>query len=105
MVLQTLTDFYGGTHPAVCSFAPEPEEDDTGEEDVTRGDGGNTGNEDGGSNASGYDYIANKNTKKFHYPDCKSVKRMSEKNKKFFYDVTREYMIEQGYDPCGNCDP
>ena len=87
-----------------ADLAPEPEEDDTGE-DVTRGDSGNAGNEDGGSNASGYDYIANKNTKKFHYPDCKSVKQMSEKNKKFFYDVTREYMIEQGYDPCGNCDP
>lgn len=27
MVLQTLTDFYGGVHPAVCSFAPEPEEE------------------------------------------------------------------------------
>ena len=27
MVLQTLTDFYGGTHSAVCSFAPEPEEE------------------------------------------------------------------------------
>ena len=27
MVLQTLTDFYGGSHSAVCSFAPEPEEE------------------------------------------------------------------------------
>ncbi len=27
MVLQTLTDFYGGSHPAVCSFAPEPDEE------------------------------------------------------------------------------
>lgn len=74
------------------NFAPDPDEDD----DVTRGDGSST---------SGYDYIANKNTKKFHYPDCKSVKQMSDKNKQFFYDVTREDMIGQGYDPCGNCDP
>jgi len=51
------------------------------------------------------DYIANKNTKKFHYPGCNSVKKMKESNKKFFYDVTRDYMIEQGYDPCGNCGP
>ena len=80
------------------NFAPDP---DTGEGDVTRGDGGDAGNE----GSSTFDYIANKNTKKFHYPDCKSVKQMSEKNKQFFYDVTREYMIEQGYDPCGNCDP
>ena len=83
------------------NFAPDP---NVGDEDITRGDGGNTGNEDG-NNTSGHDYVANKNTKKFHYPDCRSVKQMSEKNKKFFYDVTREYMIEQGYDPCGNCDP
>lgn len=27
MVLQTLTDFYGGAHGAVCSCAPEPEEE------------------------------------------------------------------------------
>lgn len=54
---------------------------------------------------AGFDYIANKNTKKFHYPDCNSVKQMSEKNKEIFNDVTREYMIEQGYIPCGNCDP
>ena len=74
-------------------------------DDVTRGDGSDNGNADSGSNTMGMDYIANKNTKKFHYPGCNSVKQMSEKNKKFFYDVTRDYMIEQGYDPCGNCDP
>ena len=79
---------------------------DTGSGDeITRGDGSDNGNADSGSNTTGMDYIANKNTKKFHYPGCKSVKQMSEKNKKFFYDVTRDYMIEQGYDPCGNCDP
>lgn len=54
---------------------------------------------------TGMDYIANKNTRKFHYPGCSSVKKMSEKNKEFFYDVTRDSMIEQGYDPCENCDP
>ena len=83
------------------NFAP-----DTGDNsgDVTRGDGGDNGNEDS-SNTAGMDYIANKNTKKFHYPGCNSVKQMKESNKKFFYDVTRDYMIEQGYDPCGNCDP
>lgn len=79
---------------------------DTGDnsDHVTRGDGSDNGNEDSSSTA-GMDYIANKNTKKFHYPGCNSVKKMKESNKKFFYDVTRDYMIEQGYDPCGNCDP
>ncbi len=73
-----------------------------GGDDVTRGDGGS---DESGSTTTGMDYIANKNTKKFHYPGCRSVKQMSEKNKVFFYDVSREYMMEQGYDPCGNCDP
>ena len=54
---------------------------------------------------TGTDYIANKSSKKFHYPDCKSVKQMKESNKVYFNGVTREEMLEQGYDPCGNCDP
>ncbi len=58
-----------------------------------------------GSESSGKDYVANKNTKKFHFPDCGSVAKMKESNRKYFNDVTREYMIEQGYAPCGNCKP
>ena len=41
----------------------------------------------------------------FYHPLLNDSKQMSEKNKQFFYGVTREYMMEQGYDPCGNCDP
>lgn len=78
------------------NFADQDSEEDSGD-DVTRGDTGNT--------TIGTDYIANKNTKKFHYPGCKSVKQMKESNKVYFNGVTREYMMEQGYDPCGNCDP
>jgi competence protein ComEC len=52
----------------------------------------------------GTDYILNTNTKKFHYPNCKSVKQMSEKNKDYFTG-TRDELIRMGYDPCGNCDP
>lgn len=52
----------------------------------------------------GTDYIGNKNTKKFHYTYCKSVKQMSEKNK-YYFTGTREEMINKGYDPCGNCNP
>ena len=44
------------------------------------------------------------NTMKFHYPDCKSVKRMKEKNKQDF-SGTREEAMSMGYDPCGNCNP
>ncbi len=51
-----------------------------------------------------YDYILNTNTHKFHYPSCKSVYKMKEKNKKEFHG-TREEVIQQGYDPCQNCNP
>ena len=49
-------------------------------------------------------YVLNTNTKKFHYPDCKSVKQMKDKNK-LIEETTREDLIERGYDPCGNCNP
>ena len=49
-------------------------------------------------------YILNTNTKKFHYPDCKSVKQMKQKNKKE-YTGTRDEIIKMGYVPCKNCDP
>ena len=49
-------------------------------------------------------YILNKNTKKFHYPWCKSVNQMKEKNK-WYYDGTRSSVIDMGYKPCGNCHP
>lgn len=56
------------------------------------------------SGSQGTDYVLNTNSHKFHYPDCSSVAKMSEKNKEY-YTGTREELIEQGYDPCGNCDP
>lgn len=49
-------------------------------------------------------YVLNTNTKKFHYPDCKSVKEIKDKNKKEV-DFSREELISQGYKPCGNCNP
>ena len=49
-------------------------------------------------------YILNKNTKKFHYPDCPSVNTIKEKNKVVFYG-TREEAIKMGYSPCGRCNP
>lgn len=49
-------------------------------------------------------YIANLNTKKFHKPTCASVDRMNEANK-WYFTGTREELINQGYDPCKNCNP
>ena len=50
------------------------------------------------------DYVANKNTKKFHYPYCSSAEDIKEKNRWDFYG-TREELIEKGYDPCKRCNP
>ena len=49
-------------------------------------------------------YVLNTNTMRFHYPDCRSVKQMKDKNK-LIEETTREDLIERGYDPCGNCNP
>lgn len=53
---------------------------------------------------SGTDYVVNINTRKFHYPRCSSVNKMKESNK-LYYTGTRDDLISQGYDPCGNCHP
>ena len=49
-------------------------------------------------------YVLNTNTMKFHYPDCRSVKQMKDKNKEEI-EATREEIIERGFSPCGNCNP
>lgn len=53
--------------------------------------------------ASG-EYVANMNTKKFHYSWCDSVTKMKEKNK-LFYNGPRDDLINQGYVPCKRCNP
>lgn len=54
--------------------------------------------------SGGYQYVCNTHTKKFHYPNCKSVAQMKETNK-WYADVSREEIISLGYEPCGNCHP
>ena len=49
-------------------------------------------------------YILNTNTKKFHKPNCYSVKQMSSKNRKK-YKGLRKKLIKDGYSPCKNCNP
>ena len=49
-------------------------------------------------------YIGNKNTKKFHYPECAAVSQMKEKNK-VFLNCTRDEALHGGYTPCGQCNP
>lgn len=49
-------------------------------------------------------YILNTNTKKFHRPNCASVKDMKDKNKQES-DASRQEIIDSGYTPCGRCHP
>ena len=49
-------------------------------------------------------YILNTKSRKFHDPECSSVDDMSEANKET-YSGSRDELIEQGYEPCGRCNP
>lgn len=46
-------------------------------------------------------YIGNKNSKKFHKPDCLTLP--AEKNRALF--TSRANAVNAGYSPCGNCCP
>lgn len=56
------------------------------------------------ANPQGTTYILNTNTKKIHYPSCKSVSQMSEKNKQATNQSVAE-LEAAGYEPCKNCNP
>lgn len=49
-------------------------------------------------------YILNTNTKKFHDLNCLSVDDIKPKNKEE-YNGTRKWLTENGYSPCGRCNP
>lgn len=51
-----------------------------------------------------FQYVCNTNTKKFHYPGCDSVSQMKEANR-LNTNLTREELLAEGYEPCGNCKP
>lgn len=73
--------------------------------DTFGGIGGNSTQQGTSSGSSGeMSYVLNTNTMKFHYATCSSAKKISAKNRKE-YTGTREDLINQGYDPCGNCHP
>ena len=56
------------------------------------------------SNTSEDLYVLNRNTKKFHRPNCSSVQDIKPKNKQEFSGNTKA-LIQQGYSPCKNCNP
>lgn len=71
---------------------PEPTEPPVTEPPVTE------------SPSAGTDYTLNTNSMKFHDPDCEWAQKISDKNRQD-YTGSREDLIEQGYTPCGSCDP
>lgn len=77
------------------SDASETEEQRTSEQQAESGDE---------TVPAEYSFVLNKNSKRFHSPDCKSTLNMKEENKEY-YTGTREEMIQKGYKPCGSCKP
>ncbi len=49
-------------------------------------------------------YVLNTNTMKFHNPGCRDVKKIAPQNYST-YDGTKNDIMNQGYSPCGHCNP
>ena len=49
-------------------------------------------------------YVLNVGTKKFHLPTCSSATEIKAENRKESNE-SREALIDQGFAPCGRCDP
>lgn len=63
-----------------------------------------TNSKDSISETGKQEYVLNTNTKKFHRPDCKSVKDIKSKNcERGKYN--RNALINEGYSSCKNCNP
>ena len=50
------------------------------------------------------DYVLNVNSRKFHHPGCSGAEKISEKNRRDYHG-SRQQLIDEGYEPCGICDP
>ncbi len=50
-------------------------------------------------------YVLNTNSKKIHMPNCSSVDKMKESNKKVVNVNDISELLNQGYDPCSVCNP
>ena len=53
---------------------------------------------------SGFNYVVNKNTKKFHKPSCRYVDDIKSSNR-WNYQGERAYLISRNYKPCKTCKP
>lgn len=72
--------------------------------DYATGDSWETSGAEEGTNQEIQEYVLNTNTKKIHRPTCSSVENMKEENCQDFTG-TKEELLAQGYEPCGNCRP
>jgi hypothetical protein len=74
-----------------------------GNQGGTTPDDGNTGTED----EKTFTFVLNVSTKKIHDPDCSSVAKMSEKNRKDWTGTYAELqqLLDSGYTTCGTCKP
>ena len=50
------------------------------------------------------DYVLNRGSMKFHYPDCKGAEEIKEQNR-WTYRGTRQSVLDMGYEPCKICNP
>ena len=50
------------------------------------------------------DYVLNRKSMKFHYPDCSGAKEIKEQNR-WDYHGTRSAVVDMGYAPCKICNP
>lgn len=49
-------------------------------------------------------YVINKATKKFHDPECRNASNMA-LDKREDRETTRQQLIDEGFEPCKNCNP
>ena len=83
------------TQPPQTPTEPEVTEPEVTEPPATEAPSG--GNEE-------CDYILNTKSMKFHEPECEWAQKINYKNREE-YTGSREDLIEQGYEPCGGCNP
>lgn len=55
-------------------------------------------------NSDGIIYILNTESKKYHLESCRYAESMSEENRETF-NGTKEWLTDNGYEPCGVCKP
>lgn len=72
--------------------------------DYATGDSWETSEAEENGAQSPHKYMLNTNTRKIHRPSCPSVENIKEENRQEFTG-TMDELLEQGYEPCGNCRP